>query len=319
MAAELAGGLAVGCSCPVCGSIDHPAPATASATVGRADEEAARDHYEYADFERQTVQELVTTLATRLQGALVRCGGHAVTHWRSAATGARQPRQPKALQRKETARCRERAGRARAGGEGRRHRARLVSGVARGAHPRAGRGHRAPRPSRRRAGRTARRTPRHQHRRRAGHGPPTSGRRPRGGPRGPRQAGTDRARAGTGSRSSRRRRRRGRLPVAHRCAGCRAPGRRGGRAVRGSSTSDGPRAQPPESTSPRSRCVAALAEEPPDLVGLAAQLAESGRGRDEQHAAHEQAALRVQRLETLARGAVRRHWRSGRRCARTTR
>ena len=88
MAAELAGGLAVGCSCPVCGSVDHPAPATASASVSRADEDAARDHYESADFERQTVAELVTTLATRLEAVLKRSQGHPVSQWRTTAGAA---------------------------------------------------------------------------------------------------------------------------------------------------------------------------------------------------------------------------------------
>ncbi len=88
MAAELAGGLAVGCSCPVCGSIDHPSPAMSSVAVGRDDEEVARERHESADFERQNIQELVTTLATRLQTALVRSGGHTVTHWRRSAVAA---------------------------------------------------------------------------------------------------------------------------------------------------------------------------------------------------------------------------------------
>ena len=88
MAAELAGALAVGCSCPVCGSVDHPAPARASVSVSRADEDAAREHYESADFERQTVQELVTTLATRLESVLQRSQGQSVTHWRTTAGAA---------------------------------------------------------------------------------------------------------------------------------------------------------------------------------------------------------------------------------------
>jgi exonuclease SbcC len=86
MAAELAGGLAVGGSCPVCGSLEHPALASGGFAVGRDDEELARDNHESADFERQAVQELVTTLSTRLEAVLVRSEGHTVTHWRSSAS-----------------------------------------------------------------------------------------------------------------------------------------------------------------------------------------------------------------------------------------
>ena len=45
--------------------------------------------------------------------------------------------------------------------------------------------------------------------------------------------------------------------------------------------------------------IAALQDEAPDLAGLTARLAESGRVRDERHAAHEQANLRARRLEAL--------------------
>lgn len=89
MAAELAVGLAVGCSCPVCGSTDHPTPATASSTVSREQEDALRESHENADFERQTVQELVATLSARLQGALVRSGGHTLGHWQTRVQAAR--------------------------------------------------------------------------------------------------------------------------------------------------------------------------------------------------------------------------------------
>ncbi len=49
MAAELAGALASGCNCPVCGSTDHPAPArSGSAAIGREDEQTARRVHEDA-------------------------------------------------------------------------------------------------------------------------------------------------------------------------------------------------------------------------------------------------------------------------------
>ena len=82
MAAELAVGLAVGCSCPVCGSSEHPSPAVASGRVSRADEEAAREQHETADFERQTVRESVTALEAQLAGAVARSQGLDVAHWR---------------------------------------------------------------------------------------------------------------------------------------------------------------------------------------------------------------------------------------------
>ncbi len=106
MAAELAGGLAVGCSCPVCGSIEHPAPAAASAGVSRADEDTAHRRYESADFERQSVHELVATLSTQLQAALVRSNGHGVTHWRLAATTALAAAATSSMARRDAARLR---------------------------------------------------------------------------------------------------------------------------------------------------------------------------------------------------------------------
>ncbi len=93
MAAELATGLAVGCSCPVCGSSDHPSPAMASRTVSSADEDAARGRHETADFERQAVQESVTSLETRIAGARQRAHDLSVAHWRAVhaeATAAYQ-------------------------------------------------------------------------------------------------------------------------------------------------------------------------------------------------------------------------------------
>ena len=67
MAAELAGALAVGCACPVCGSAAHPAPAHSSATsVTRAEEDAVRKAHEDAAFVQQGHEVRVATLVTEL-------------------------------------------------------------------------------------------------------------------------------------------------------------------------------------------------------------------------------------------------------------
>jgi exonuclease SbcC len=67
MAAELAGALAVGCACPVCGSASHPRPAHGDEiTVGRAQEEAARKAHEDAGFVQQGHEVRVATLTTEL-------------------------------------------------------------------------------------------------------------------------------------------------------------------------------------------------------------------------------------------------------------
>ena len=81
MAAELAVGLAVGCSCPVCGSAEHPSPASASTRVSRADEDAARTAHETADFERQTAREAVRAVETQLEGARQRSQDLTHDHW----------------------------------------------------------------------------------------------------------------------------------------------------------------------------------------------------------------------------------------------
>ena len=90
MAAELAVGLAAGCSCPVCGSADHPSPATGSGRVGRAEEDAARQDHETGDFERQAVTESVTGLQAQLEAARSRADGRGVSEWQQTCDAAAQ-------------------------------------------------------------------------------------------------------------------------------------------------------------------------------------------------------------------------------------
>jgi exonuclease SbcC len=67
MAAELAGALAVGCACPVCGSDSHPAPATApGAVVGRVEEDSARKVSEDLAFAHQGQEVRVASLVAEL-------------------------------------------------------------------------------------------------------------------------------------------------------------------------------------------------------------------------------------------------------------
>lgn len=81
MAAELASGLAVGCSCPVCGSVEHPRPAHARDRVGRDDEDAARAAHESAEVLRQAAGESVSALRSR-ESALARtAAGLDVAEW----------------------------------------------------------------------------------------------------------------------------------------------------------------------------------------------------------------------------------------------
>jgi len=75
MAAEIAGSLAVGASCPVCGSADHPHPARSGADApDAAAERAARRAVDDAESERHARALAVHDLRTRLDVARERSG-----------------------------------------------------------------------------------------------------------------------------------------------------------------------------------------------------------------------------------------------------
>jgi exonuclease SbcC len=90
MAGELAGQLASGCSCPVCGSADHPAPAASgSSSTGRADEDDARRASENAAFEVQARQVGLATLEGELAGLEEQLAGVERTELRTRLEAAR--------------------------------------------------------------------------------------------------------------------------------------------------------------------------------------------------------------------------------------
>ena len=64
MAGELAGQLAAGCGCPVCGSESHPAPAQVTSTATKEAEDAARRAYEDRDFALGVLREEHSMLVT---------------------------------------------------------------------------------------------------------------------------------------------------------------------------------------------------------------------------------------------------------------
>lgn len=89
MAAEIALGLAVGACCPVCGSAEHPRPATAGeGAPDAAAEKAVRRAVDDVEAERQARSEHVRDLETRLAVAAQRSGGKTVDELTSALAAA---------------------------------------------------------------------------------------------------------------------------------------------------------------------------------------------------------------------------------------
>ncbi len=77
MAAEVAGALVSGCSCPVCGSAEHPTPAHGdTGAVGRAEEDEARRAHEDAAFVVQNHQVLVAGLESELASLTAQLDDH---------------------------------------------------------------------------------------------------------------------------------------------------------------------------------------------------------------------------------------------------
>lgn len=89
MASELAHQLAVGSSCPVCGSCEHPAPA--AAVPGAPDavqEKAARRVLDDAEFTQQTRAEQVRSLREQVAVLRTSAAGRSVDEWSAAAEEA---------------------------------------------------------------------------------------------------------------------------------------------------------------------------------------------------------------------------------------
>lgn len=90
MAGELAGQLASGCSCPVCGSASHPAPARSAVNgVGRAEEDLARKILEDADFDLQARRVGQAVLEGELAGLDEQLGGVARDQLAASLAAAR--------------------------------------------------------------------------------------------------------------------------------------------------------------------------------------------------------------------------------------
>lgn len=81
MAGELAAELAVGCSCPVCGSQTHPHPATPTVGVGPDAEDAARAEMDNAAIAAEALHEAVRTLQHRKDTLEVIASGRDVEAW----------------------------------------------------------------------------------------------------------------------------------------------------------------------------------------------------------------------------------------------
>jgi exonuclease SbcC len=85
MAAELAAGLVDGDGCPVCGSTEHPSPATSTGpVVGRAEEEAARASADAAQVAHQAARDALADAERELAALQARAGDRSLAEQEAA-------------------------------------------------------------------------------------------------------------------------------------------------------------------------------------------------------------------------------------------
>ncbi len=111
MAAELAVGMQVGFGCPVCGSVDHPAPARpAPGAPTRDEEQAALEAREDAELALEAHRDRVRGLELRLAGVREIAGAEPVAELRGLLVGAERDLSVATQAQDETVRLREELG-----------------------------------------------------------------------------------------------------------------------------------------------------------------------------------------------------------------
>ncbi len=90
MAGELAGQLASGCACPVCGSIEHPSPAGGTVEAGRQQEEATLRAWETAETTRLATEQALFGARSRHDKTMDGAQGRTAAQWSEDLTGLDQ-------------------------------------------------------------------------------------------------------------------------------------------------------------------------------------------------------------------------------------